>query len=88
MPTAKRLIAVTTTAFMGVLLLGAIVFSWGNRTGRYQIVQSMSPHEFVVLDTATGLLWVYERQSKREGFKIIQSERPVRFSARILPPAD
>ena len=83
--TARRLLPL---ALIGVLLIIAVIaatiYAFGIRSGRYQVTSQ--GRALVVLDTATGLFWVYERKGARDEFRLVQAEPPVGFMRRVLPP--
>ena len=76
-----------TWALIGVFFIAVIaaaIYAFGMRSGRYQA--TYQGRTLVVVDTATGLFWVYEPRGPREELSLVQTEPPVGFLLRLLPP--
>ena len=77
---------------VSILVAAAALWGWGNRAGRYQVAPTGSG--FVVLDTSTGVHWVYEQRFKltpdygQSVYKLADSDAGVGFYRRLVPPSE
>jgi len=77
-------------ALLLLIVVAALVYSWGNRAGRYQ-VERLDTSLFIVLDTSNGKHWIYRPSVEYRGdqahvhFTVEDREEAVALWRRFLP---